>query len=179
MRIQCNGLLIGLLLATAGTPAFAADPAPAVAPPPPTMDDPGQPATAESIKPDDPRLEALPPESAPAKPAAKTAGNDHSKSDGDPTNLPKLPTDDAFHPPPKKPAENQSADGYSVRAYTAANGDRIEEYRHGGQLTKVKVQPVHGKAFELNDSNGDGRINRSDVTSNQVMPVQWSLFEWH
>jgi len=179
MRIQCNGLLIGLLLATAATPAFAADPPPAVAPPPPTMDDPGQPATAESIKPDDPRLAPLPAESPPEKPAAKPAANDHSKSDGDPSNLPKLPTDDAFHPPPKKPDENQSADGYSVRAYTAANGDRIEEYRHGGQLTKVRVQPAHGKAFELNDSNGDGRINRSDVTNNQVMPVQWSLFEWH
>ena len=179
MRIQRNGLLIGLLLATAATPAFATDPAPAVAPPPPTMDDPGQPATAESIKPNDPRLAPLPAESAPAKPAAKPAANDHSKSDGDPSNLPTLPTDDAFHPPPKKPDETQTADGYSVRAYTAANGDHIEEYRHGGQLTKVRVQPAHGKAFELNDSNRDGRINRSDVTSNQVVPVQWSLFEWH
>ena len=179
MRMQCNGLLIGLLLATAATPAFATDPAPAVAPPPPPMDDPGQPATAESIKPNDPRLAPLPAESAPEKPAAKPAANDHSKSDGDPSNLPKLPTDDAFHPPPKKPDENQSADGYSVRAYTAANGDRIEEYRHGGQLTKVRVQPAHGKAFELNDSNKDGRIDRSDVTNNQVVPVQWSLFEWH
>lgn len=184
MRMRCNGLLIGLLLATAATPAFAADPAPAVAPPPPTMDDPGQPATAESIKPDDPRLAPLPVESAPEAPKAKPAANDHAstdhmKPDGDPSNLPKLPTDDAFHPPPKKASEDQAADGYSVRVHTESNGDRIEEYRHGGQLTKVRVQPAHGKAFELNDSNKDGRIDRSDVTNNQVVPVQWSLFEWH
>jgi hypothetical protein len=181
MRMQCNGLLIGLLLATAGVPAFAADPEPAVAPPPPGMSDPGQPATAESIKPDDPRLAPLPPESAaPAPaPAAKSDGNDHMKSDGDPSNLPALPTDDAFHPPPKKPGDTVSADGYSIRSYVEPNGDRVEEYRHGGQLTKVKVQPAHGKAFELHDSNGDGRINRNDATRNETVPVQWSLFEWH
>ncbi len=179
MRAQCNGLLIGLLLATGASVAFAADPAPAVAPPPPSMDDPGQPATAESIKPDDPRLAPLPAESARSKPVTNPAANDHMKSDGDPSNLPKLPTDDAFHPPPKQVDQNQSADGYSVRKYTASNGDHIEEYRHGGQLTKVRVQPAHAKAFELNDRNGDGRINRSDVTNNQVVPVQWSLFEWH
>ncbi len=179
MRMRCNGLLIGLLLATAATPAFAADPAPATAPPPPDMSDPGQPATAESIKPDDPRLAPLPAESAPTESVEKPASNDHAKSDGDPSNLPTLPTDDAFHPPPKQASETTTADGYSVRKHTAANGDRIEEYRHGGQITKVKVQPLHGKAFELRDSNGDGRINRNDATSNQTVPVQWSLFEWH
>jgi len=185
MRMQCNRLLIGLLLATATTAAFAADPAPATAPPPPSMDDPGQPATAESIKPNDPRLAPLPAESAPAQSTKKAAtedsaaANEHMKSDGDPSNLPKLPTDDAFHPPPKQSDQNNSVDGYSVHTYTEGNGDRIEEYRHGGQLTKVRVQPAHGKAFELNDSNGDGRINRSDVTNNQVEPVQWKLFEWH
>lgn len=179
MRPQCKGLLVALLLTATPTTAFAQDPAPAVAPPPPSMDDPGQPATAESIKPDDPRLASLPAESAPSEPAPKPVQKGPSKSDGDPTNLPKTPTDDAFHPPPKQPEEVASADGYSVRVHTAANGDRIEEYRHGGQLTKVKVQPAHGTAFELHDANGDGRIDRSDVTANQVLPVQWSLFEWH
>lgn len=178
MRMHCNGLLIGLLLATAAPAAFAADPTPAVAPPPPEMNDPGQPATAESIKPDDPRLAPLPADSAQAAPAAKPADNENSKSDGDPTNLPKLPTDDAFHPPPKKPDETTSADGYSVRKHTESNGDRIEEYRHGGQVIKVKVQPLHGKAFELHDTNGDGRIDRQDG-NDKVVPVQWTLFEWH
>ncbi len=179
MRTQRNGMLVVTLLAMAALPAFAADPAPAPAPPPPGMNDPGQPATAESIKPDDPRLAPLPAESASEVPAPKPANAAHGKADGDPTNAPALPTDDAFHPPPKKPDTNVSADGYSVRVHTDANGDRIEEYRHGGQLTKVKVQPAHGKAFELNDTNGDGRINRNDTTSTQTIPVRWSLFEWH
>lgn len=179
MRTHCNGLLVGMVFALASVPAFAADPAPAVAPPPPGMNDPGQPATAESIKPDDPRLAPLPEESAPQAPPKKSDGNDHMKSDGDPSNLPTMPTDDAFHPPPKQPSDTVSADGYSVRTHVEANGDRIEEYRHGGKLTRVKVQPAHGKAFEINDNNGDGRINSNDATSKQTLPVKWSLFEWH
>ncbi len=179
MRMQCNGLLVGLLLATASGAAFAADPAPAVAPPPPDMNDPGQPATAESVKPGDPRLAPLPEESAPAAPTRKSVQHDNAKSDGDPTNLPRLPKDDAFHPPPKPAEETTTADGYSVRVHTEANGDRIEEYRHGGQLTKVKVKPANAPAFEVHDTNGDGHIDRADASGNPVAPVQWTLFEWH
>jgi hypothetical protein len=179
MRPYRNGLLAALLLAFAPLTALAQqDPAPAPAPPPPAMDDPGQPATAESIKPDDPRLAPLPDESAPASPDRKPAPQKHEKSDGDPTNLPAIPTDDAFHPPPKNLQETQTADGYSVRSYTEPNGDHVEEYRHGGQLTTVKVQPAHGPAFELHDTDGPGQ-NNNDVTSSQVNAVQWKLFEWH
>jgi len=187
MRPKCNGLLIALLLAAAPAVAYAQtsapaaasaqDPAPAVAPPPPSMDDPGQPATADSIRPDDPRLAPLPAESAPATPVPK-APPGPSKSDGDPTNLPKMPTDDAFHPPPKTAEEKAVADGNSVRVHVAPNGDRIEEYRQDGQLTKVRVQPINGPAFELHDPDGVGR-DQSDVTANQVVPVQWTLFKWH
>jgi hypothetical protein len=179
MRPDRKGMLIAVLLAFAPAIAFAQDPAPAPAPPPPSMDDPGQPATAESIKPNDPRLAPLPPESAPATPVKKPVAKGHEKSDGDPTNLPAKPTDDAFHPPAKKAEEVTSADGYSVRSYTTPNGDHIEEYRHGGQLTEVRVKPANGPAFQLKDRNADGRIDRGDFTTNQTVPVQWSLFEWH
>lgn len=176
MRTHRQTLIVALLLAAAPASALAQDVTPAPAPPPPSMDDPGQPPPAE-IKPDDPRLRPLPPESAPVTPPPPSTG--HEKSDGDPTNPPALPTDDAFHPPPKKPAQVQTADGYSVRSYTTANGDKIEEYRHGGQLTRVRVKPANAPAFELNDTNHDGRIDRHDATNAQTVPVQWTLFEWH
>ncbi|MBS0213521.1 MAG: DUF2782 domain-containing protein [Proteobacteria bacterium] len=176
MRIHRTPLIVAALLAMAPIAAFAQQEI-APAPPPPSLDDPGQPPAP--VKPDDPRLAPLPPESAPAAPAPPAAIKGHEKSDGDPTNAPALPTDDAFHPPPKKPSETVTADGYSIRSYTAENGDKIEEFRHGGQLTRVRVQPANGPAFEINDNNGDGRINRNDATSKQTLPVQWSLFEWH
>jgi len=188
MRPQCKGLLIALLLAAApavasaqdSAPASApgSDPAPAVALPPPTMDDPGQPATAESIKPDDPRLAPLPPESAP-EPTPKPEPPGPSKTDGDPTNLPRLPTDHAFNAPPKTDEEKAAAAGDNVRVHIAPNGDRVEEYRTDGQLTKVRVQPVNGPAFELHDPDGVQNVGQTDVTANQVVPVQWTLFKWH
>lgn len=177
MRTHRTILIAAALLALVQAPAVAQEQEIAPAPPPPSMDDPGQPPAP--VKPDDPRLAPLPPESAPVAPPPPAPVQGHEKSDGDPSNLPAMPTDDAFHPPPKKPAQVESADGYSVRQYTSANGDHIEEYRHGGQLTRVRVKPANAPAFELNDSNRDGRIDRNDATNRQTMPVQWSLFEWH
>ena len=177
MRTQCNGLLIALLLATAPAWAASNDPAPATAPPPPSMDDPGQPASAP-IAADDPRLAPLPPESAPSTVATKKP-EATPKADGDPTYAPRLPTDDAFHPPPKSGDQKLSAGTDSVSVRTESNGDRIEEFRHGGQLTKVRVKPAHGPAFEINDTNGDGRIDHADAKGNNVIPVQWTLFQWH
>ena len=176
MRMRCNGLLVGLLLATTPAAALAKDPAPATAPPPPSLDDPGQPASAP-IANDDPRLKPLPAESAPTAPAAEPDGP--PKTDGDPSYAPRLPADDAFHPPPKKPGENASADGFSVRTYTTGNGDRIEEYRHGGQLTKVRVQPAGGFPYELRKANDNGHADRTDARDKKIEPVHFTLFEWH
>ena len=177
MRTQCDGLLIALLLATAPALADTKDPAPAVAPPPPALDDPGQPPAAP-IAADDPRLAPLPPESAPSTVATKKP-EDTPKSDGDPTYAPRLPTDDAFHPPPKSADQKLTDCSDSVSVHTEANGDRIEEYRRSGQITKVRVRPAHGAAFEIDDTNGDGRIDRADAKGNNVIPVQWTLFQWH
>jgi hypothetical protein len=179
MRTRCNGLLVGLLLATAPIMAFAADPAPAPAPPPPDMNDPGQPSAP--IAKDDPRLKPLPAESAqtPAPPAGENAPVGPPKTDGDPTYAPRLPTDDAFHPPEKKPDANASADGFSVRTYTTSNGDKIEEYRHGGQLTKVRVQPANGFPYELRKSEDNARADRTDSRDKKTEPVRFTLFEWH
>ena len=56
---------------------------------------------------------------------------------------------------------------------TEANGDRITEYRVAGQLRLVKVQPLRGPAYYLQDRNGDGRPDGDNVS-----PVYFKLFEW-
>ena len=56
---------------------------------------------------------------------------------------------------------------------TEANGDRITEYRVAGQLRIVKVQPLRGPAYFLQDRNGDGRPDGDNVS-----PVYFKLFEW-
>ncbi len=180
MRTRCNGLLAGLLLATAPLAAWAADPAPAPAPPPPDINDPGQPSSTPIAK-DDPRLKPLPAESAPTPAPDENAPAGPPKTDGDPTYAPRLPSDDAFHPPTKKPDTDASAaaDGLSVRTYTTSNGDKIEEYRHGGQLTKVRVQPANGFPYELRKSDDNQRVDRSDSRDKQTEPVHFTLFEWH
>lgn len=182
MNTRHATLLIGLLLAAAPASVLAKDPAPAVAPPPPTMDDPGQPASdAAPIDKDDPRLKPLPAESSPTAPnaPASDAPVGPPKTDGDPSYAPRLPTDDAFHPPAKKPDTSISADGSSIHTYTTSNGDRIEEYRHGGQLTKVRVQPSGGFPYELRKSSESDHADRTDARDKKVDPVHFTLFEWH
>jgi Protein of unknown function (DUF2782) len=53
------------------------------------------------------------------------------------------------------------------------NGDEITEYRVAGQLRVVKVQPLRGPAYYLQDRNGDGRPEEDNVS-----PVYFKLFEW-
>lgn len=182
MRTRCKGLLAGLLLAIVPIAAYAADPTPAPAPPPPDMNDPGQPASAP-IGADDPRLKPLPAEGAqtPAPPADDNAPVGPPKTDGDPTYAPRLPTDDAFHPPAKKPDTDATAaaDGFSVRTYTTSNGDKIEEYRRGGQLAKVRVAPANGLPYELRKSDDSDRTDHADSRDKKTEPVHFTLFEWH
>lgn len=56
---------------------------------------------------------------------------------------------------------------------TETNGDTITEYRVAGQLRLVRVQPLRGPAFYLQDRNGDGRPD-----DDKVSPVYFRLFEW-
>ena len=58
---------------------------------------------------------------------------------------------------------------------TAANGDVVSEYRVGGQLRMVRVQPVRGPAYYLIDRNGDGRM---DATKGDVSPVYYKIYGW-
>ena len=58
---------------------------------------------------------------------------------------------------------------------TEANGDVVSEYRVGGQLRMVRVQPVRGPVYYLIDRNGDGRM---DATKGDVSPVYYKIYSW-
>lgn len=55
----------------------------------------------------------------------------------------------------------------------APNGDEVTEYRVGGQLRVVKVQPKRGPVYYLYDRDGDGRPDGDNIS-----PVYFKLFEW-
>jgi hypothetical protein len=58
---------------------------------------------------------------------------------------------------------------------TAGNGDVISEYRVGGQLRMVRVQPVRGPVYYLMDQNGDGHVDRD---KGELSPVYFKLYGW-
>ena len=58
------------------------------------------------------------------------------------------------------------------------SGDVIEEYRQSGRLYLVKVTPQRGPSYQLQDTNGDGKLDTHDFEGN-VRPVYWTLFEWN
>ena len=59
--------------------------------------------------------------------------------------------------------------------HTAANGDVVSEYRVGGQLRLVRVQPARGSVYYLIDRNGDGHM---DATKGDVSPVYYKIYGW-
>lgn len=73
------------------------------------------------------------------------------------------------------PPEPESAPAVSIR--TEDNGDTVEEYRLNGQITMVKVRPKVGIPYTLMDTNGDGRLDRSD-SEGPVGPVYYTIYEW-
>jgi len=64
-----------------------------------------------------------------------------------------------------------------VAVRTEKNGDTIEEYRVAGNLRMVKVTPARGAPYYLYDSDGDGRLDKSNDNSD-VSPVYWKLYGW-
>ena len=201
MRTQLNGLTIyvGIALLLAGSAfstrvcAQAAStqdaPPPAEALPPPSMDDPGvaptPPAPARHSKKAVRNAMApspLPPDSAQSSSAQlNPVPVDPAAGELTPTNpTPPKPslTRSASNSPTPAPADSKlSGDGMTVSIRTMDNGDRIEEYRSGGQLTRVKVTPRKAPPYEIIDTNGNGRVDEHDKNSQKT--VGWTLFKWH
>ena len=80
--------------------------------------------------------------------------------------------------PEKIPAPEADDNGPTVNIHTGDNGDVVEEYRQAGQLTMVKVTPLHGPSYYLIDSDGDGFLDGKDGDG-VVAPVYWKIYEWN
>lgn len=57
--------------------------------------------------------------------------------------------------------------------------ETVEEYRIGGRIYMIKVEPSKGVPYYLVDTDGDGKLEShySDLTENILIP-QWVLFRW-
>ena len=78
--------------------------------------------------------------------------------------------DDSGAPPVPPPGAQEAT-------RTESNGDVVTEYRVGGSLAMVRVQPKNGPVYYVTDSDGDGRLDRnSDGTRN--VPVYFKLYGW-
>jgi hypothetical protein len=83
-------------------------------------------------------------------------------------------------PPSVAPAargKDGGGDSTNVTTRTDANGDTIEEYRRGGQVTMVRVTPKHGvtQTYKVNNSNGS--LVR-DPNQGPVSPVYYDIYKW-
>lgn len=82
-------------------------------------------------------------------------------------------------PPSVAPAA-QSGSGDqapTVAVHKESNGDTVEEYRQGGQLTMVRITPAHGPTQIFMTSQGDGRLVR-DPRMGPVDPVYYTIYQW-
>lgn len=80
--------------------------------------------------------------------------------------------------PEKIPSPTADETAPTVRIHSGDNGDVVEEYRQSGQLFMVRVTPLHGKPYTLRDSNGDGKLDKTD-NDGDVSPVYWTLYQWN
>jgi hypothetical protein len=80
--------------------------------------------------------------------------------------------------PEKIPSPPSTEAAPTVSIHTADNGDVVEEYRLAGQLTMVRITPLHGKPYYLYDDDGNGRLDRTDADRGGVAPVYWEIYSW-
>jgi hypothetical protein len=83
--------------------------------------------------------------------------------------------------PEKIPSPPSEQTEPTVTIHTADNGDTVQEYRQGGQLYMVVVQPKGGgPKYTLMDSNGDGKLDKQDAEdAGGVSPVYFTIYEWN
>jgi hypothetical protein len=80
-------------------------------------------------------------------------------------------------PPEASREQNVPAPEITIRQM----GDRgtIEEYRAGGVLYMIKVNPAKGTSYYLVDTDGDGSMEtrHNDLQSGMLIPA-WVLLRW-
>jgi hypothetical protein len=78
-------------------------------------------------------------------------------------------------PLPESAAEIPVPEGAVEALRTEPNGDVVHEYRVAGQLRMVKVVPVNGPTYYLEDRDGDGKV---DVEDGEMPVTYFKLFGW-
>ncbi len=58
---------------------------------------------------------------------------------------------------------------------TEANGDVLTEYRVAGALRMVKVTPLRGPTYYIQDRNGDGKL---DWQKGEAPTTWYKLYDW-
>lgn len=94
---------------------------------------------------------------------------------------------DTAHPAGLEPIPDGSPDALREQNVPAPEitirqlGDQgsVEEYRAGGVLYMVRVNPAKGVSYYLVDTDGDGDMETryNDLQSNLVVPA-WVLLRW-
>ena len=80
-------------------------------------------------------------------------------------------TVDGDEPPPVPPP------GATEATRVESNGDVVTEYRVGGSVAMVKIQPNRGPTYYLVDADGDGRLDRTPHGTTDA-PVYFKLYGW-
>ena len=83
-------------------------------------------------------------------------------------------------PPPEIPAATVSGDPMEPEVtIRQQQGARIAEYRYGGQLRIVRIQPSVGPPYYLIDRDGNGSLeHRMSQLPSDIVVSQWILFSW-
>ena len=80
-------------------------------------------------------------------------------------------------PPEASREQNVPAPGVTIRQ----QGDQgsVEEYRAGGVLYMIKINPAKGASYYLVDTDGDGNLETryNDLQGGLLIPA-WVLLRW-
>jgi hypothetical protein len=82
--------------------------------------------------------------------------------------------------PPSEAPSLRAANGEqapTVAVKTEANGDTVEEYRHGATLYMVRITPRNGVPQTFMVNGGTGQLIR-DPRMGPVDPVYYTLYKW-
>ena len=83
---------------------------------------------------------------------------------------------------PDLPAPVQSGQPMEPDVTIIRRGDEsVEEYRMNHQVYRVKVTPVIGPSYTLEDINGDGSMDVRQVAGDNTKGMninKWTLFSW-
>lgn len=56
--------------------------------------------------------------------------------------------------------------------------ETVYEYRRGGTLVMVRIQPKKGPAYYFYDKNGDGELEMHNKLPGDINVNQWMLMQW-